>query len=158
MVRRYGCLVRQLDPGPPAAGTTPAARPPSVSAVVGTGLAGGAAALSVALVDPSTGGWFPSCPLRSSTGVWCPVCGMTRAAHHLFQGEVLTAVTFHLFVAPIVVALAVAWVVQARRAFGRPGPPRALSRRWAMVAVGVLAVFTVVRNLPWAGVLRGVGA
>lgn len=147
--------MRQLDLASPAGGVRPAARAPSAAQVVGTGLAGGAAALYVGLVDPSIGGWFPSCPLRSLTGLWCPVCGMTRAAHHLFNGDLLTAIRFHLFVAPIVVALAVAWVMQARRAIGRDGPPRAMSARWVVAAMVVIAVFTVVRNLPWFGVLRG---
>ncbi len=133
----------------------PAARRAHVAA---GGLAGGAAALYLRAVDPASGGWFPSCPLHSLTGLWCPACGMTRATHHLLNGELPTALRFNLLVVPALAAALAAWVGWAHS--GRADPDRrvAVPARWAYVVVGVVAAFTVARNLPGFGVLRGLPA
>jgi len=106
----------------------------------------GAGCLASALVDPSGGPVL--CPFRAATGLDCPLCGATRAAHHLFRGDVIGALgdnALFVLVAPI---LLIGAFLVVRRAFGGPAVrvPR-VSRRAAIVALTVAVVFTVVRNL-----------
>ena len=118
-------------------------------------VAAGAGVAYLAVVDPSSGGWFPSCTTRAVTGVWCPACGLTRATHHLLNGEVVAAIKFNLFVVPVMVALGLVAVHETRRSLGHARrtwvPPG-----WAVLAaIAVLVVYAAVRNVPSLGVLRG---
>ena len=118
-------------------------------------LATGAGVAYLAAVDPSSGGWFPSCPTRAVTGIWCPACGLTRATHHLLNGEVVAAIKFNLFVVPVLVVLGLVAVRETRRSLRQSGrtwvPPG-----WAVLAaIAVLVVYAAVRNVPSLGVLRG---
>ncbi|WP_128377716.1 DUF2752 domain-containing protein [Streptomyces cavernae] len=108
----------------------------------------------VGAVDPNEPGHYPVCPLLHYTGVYCPGCGGLRSAYALVHGDLITALHANaLAVAGYVVFAAVwtVWVVRAAR--GRPlridlGPVR-------MWSIGVLlALFTVVRNLPFGGWLH----
>lgn len=60
-------------------------------------LAGSAGAFVVGYFNPSTSNFFPVCPLFAVTGFSCPGCGLTRGFHALFQGDVLSALQFNLF-------------------------------------------------------------
>lgn len=60
-------------------------------------LAGSAGAFVVGYFNPSTSNFFPVCPLFAITGLNCPGCGLTRGFHALFQGDILTALQFNLF-------------------------------------------------------------
>lgn len=110
----------------------------------------------VAAVDPAESGVLPPCPLHRMTGLWCPGCGMTRATHHLLNGDVITALRFNALVPIVLAAIGVGWVLWLLRAIGHP-PARAVRvPAWA-VATALVAVvaFAVVRNLPGVAGLRG---
>ncbi len=143
---------------PPAG--VPAPVTPSTArrlAVPGAVLAGVAAAFAyVGSVDPDHPGHYPVCPFLALTGWYCPGCGGLRSAYAVVHGRFGTALHDN---APAVAGYAVcavlwvAWVV--REARGRPvravrrAPPAAL---WWSLA-GLLALFTVVRNLPFGTAL-----
>ncbi len=149
-------------PAPYAAGFTrgrPAAPPTHPSrlrrlAVPAGILAAVAGAFAyVGAVDPNEPGHYPVCPLLRLTGILCPGCGGLRSAHAFVTGDLgaafsanaVATVGYFLFA-----ALWALWLVRAWR--GRP--PRiglAPAHWWALGAV--LAVFTVVRNLPFGSAL-----
>ncbi|MFG2644218.1 DUF2752 domain-containing protein [Streptomyces sp. NPDC048370] len=117
-------------------------------------LAGVAAAFAyVAAVDPNEPGHYPVCPLLRFTGLYCPGCGGLRSAHAFVHGELATAfganalavLGYGLFA----VVMAV-WLIRAVRAV----PMRvAISPAWWWGIGAVLALFTVVRNLPFGSAL-----
>ncbi len=118
-----------------------------------------AAAVSIAIDVPGgdgEGGLIP-CPVRALTGSWCPGCGLTRATHHLLRGNVSEALSFHLFVPFVLVALAAAWWVWLRVSLGRGVPAFvvAIQVRSYVVAGLVLAAFTLARNVEGFDMLRG---
>lgn len=108
------------------------------------------AAAYVAVIDPAApAAHLPSCPLYELTGLWCPACGMTRATHALLRGDVGAALGYNLLLPLFLGAIAVGWLAWVRAALGR-APIRWLTRTptWSVLVVaGVLAVFTVLRNL-----------
>jgi len=106
----------------------------------------GSGCVAIALVDPAGGP--PLCPFRAATGLDCPLCGATRAAHHLFRGDVIGALGYNaIFVLAAPLLLVGAFLV-ARQAFGGPAVrmPQP-SRRTVVAILTVVVVFTVVRNL-----------
>ncbi len=98
-----------------------------------------------------------ACPIRAATGRWCPGCGLTRAAHHALNGEIVPALSFNVLAPVIAVALAVAWWTWMRVALGRGPAPWVAGITWRgyALAAAPLAVFAVVRNLPGWEWLRG---
>lgn len=107
----------------------------------------------VAAVDPNEAGHYPTCPVLALTGAYCPGCGSLRAVHALAHGEVGTALGLNVLVVLSLVPLAVVWARWVRRSWlGVPrtsvAPPALL---WGLVAL--VAVFTVVRNLPGGAAL-----
>jgi len=99
------------------------------------------------VVDPAGGPTI--CPFKAWTGLDCPGCGATRAAHQLLNGHLVAALDLN---AMLVVALPfVAWWIGAQLLYRWRGvtvpllrvPPTALR-----VAIVVLVLFGVVRNLP----------
>ncbi|MFE5208341.1 DUF2752 domain-containing protein [Streptomyces sp. NPDC056600] len=108
----------------------------------------------VRAVDPNRPGHYPACPLLALTGVYCPGCGGLRSAHAFAHGDLVAALHAN---APAVVGyllFAVAWSVWAART-ARGLPTRVTARPAHLWALGtVLAVFTLVRNLPFGGWLH----
>ncbi|MGW6566238.1 DUF2752 domain-containing protein [Streptomyces sp. NPDC054975] len=107
----------------------------------------------VGAVDPNEPGHYPVCPLLRFTGLYCPGCGGLRSAHAFVHGELGTAfganalavVGYGLFA----VVMAV-WLIRAVRGV----PMRvAISPAWWWGIGAVLALFTVVRNLPFGSAL-----
>ncbi|MFD3993702.1 DUF2752 domain-containing protein [Streptomyces sp. NPDC058583] len=117
-------------------------------------LTGVAAAFAyVGTVDPNEPGHYPVCPLLRFTGVYCPGCGGLRSAHAFVHGDLpaalganaLAVIGYGLFG-----VLMVIWLIRAIR-----GVPMRLAVSpvlwWGIGAV--LALFTLVRNLPFGSAL-----
>lgn len=96
------------------------------------------------------------CPIRDQTGMLCPGCGGTRAAAHLVHGEWKAAwqdnALIFLLLAGIILQLRS--FIAERRGQGRLRSPLQLNRNEAVILLGIIVVFTIVRNLPAAGFLR----
>ena len=112
---------------------------------------GGLALATVALHlrDPHDSGSWGICP-TAAMGFACPGCGGLRAVNDLTHLDVAAAASSNLaFVValPFVVAGLALWTL--RRWRGTPGRADWARRQQVAVAgLGVLAVFTVLRNLP----------
>ncbi|WP_024936739.1 DUF2752 domain-containing protein [Actinomadura welshii] len=104
--------------------------------------------------DPSEPGHYPGCPFLALTGFYCPGCGMTRLVYALTHGHLGAAFGFNplLFVMlPVFAYLYVRWTV--RTAQGLPMRSALLRPAVAYSFVGVLIVYWIVRNLPFAHAL-----
>jgi len=128
----------------PAAGTGRARALRAPVAAAGAALA---ATTYVGLVDPNQSGHYPTCPFLFITGYYCPGCGSLRAVHALTHGDVRAAVGLNvLTVVGIVLAATIwgRWVLRSWR-----GQPRTrVAPAWTLyVALGVVVVFWIVRNL-----------
>ena len=122
--------------------------------------------------DPARHAFYPVCLFKKLTGYDCPGCGGLRAMHHLLRGELWHAVELNALAVIALPLLAgwgvVAWVRSFSRCRatdedeGRPtlstrpdtlsSSPRQQTGRstwmfWVWLAVGVIVVFGVVRNL-----------
>ena len=112
-------------------------------------IAGGlvAGCLVLRAVDPSGGPTI--CPFKAWTGLDCPGCGVTRAAHQLLNGHVLAAMDLNVvfvLAVPLLLWWFGTWLVDA---LGGPTLPRLRPSATVLrVAIVVLVVFGVVRNLP----------
>lgn len=125
-------------------------------------LGAGLATLAVHLVDPSRPGSYGLCPLRALTGLTCPLCGGLRAVHALTHGELDVAWGLNPAVFLLLPLAVVGWGWWTARAWSGPpdragasGPhtPRryrgpAVRHTLPWVALGSMAVFAVLRNLP----------
>ncbi|WP_246006950.1 DUF2752 domain-containing protein [Actinomadura pelletieri] len=113
-----------------------------------------AGALLVAFRDPNEAGHYPSCPFLAITGYYCPGCGMMRLVHALTHGDVGTAFGFNplmFLLLPVLGYLFVRWTVLSAR--GLPMRSALLRPAVAYSFLGVVVVFWVVRNLPFAEAL-----
>ncbi|WP_239152849.1 DUF2752 domain-containing protein [Virgisporangium aliadipatigenens] len=118
-------------------------------------VAGGCLATAgyVLALNPTDGGAsdVPACLVRLTTGFDCPGCGGTRAAWFLAHGDLAAAAQHHLlfvFMVPFIAYAYVAWV--AGVVFHRRLPMPRLSMPLVWGFLGAWAVFTVLRNLPFA--------
>ncbi|HUB69902.1 MAG TPA: DUF2752 domain-containing protein [Acidimicrobiales bacterium] len=116
-------------------------------------LAAVSAASVTALVNPFEHHLSPPCPFHALTGLWCPFCGGTRAVWALAHGDFrLMLHADALF--PLIAAAAVwGWLAWLGRVTGWWRLPMPRGRATAVVAVGLLVAFTVVRNLAGFGLL-----
>ena len=97
-----------------------------------------------ATASPEQSGHYPTCPFRAVTGYACPGCGSLRTLHDLAHGHFTTALTHN---AMLVMILPFAMAIWLRTVTGRTGA--VATPRWlSCAAMAVLAVWTVVRNLP----------
>ncbi|MFF0555116.1 DUF2752 domain-containing protein [Streptomyces sp. NPDC004266] len=136
-------------PPPPPSRSLPRRLLPPVATLAGVV----AAFVYVGAVDPNEPGHYPVCPLLRFTGVYCPGCGGLRSAHAFAHGDLpaalganaLAVVGYGIFA----VVMAV-WLVRAVRAV----PMRLAVSPVLWWGVGaVLALFTLVRNLPFGSAL-----
>jgi hypothetical protein len=94
---------------------------------------------------------MPSCLVRLTTGYDCPGCGGTRAFWYLLHGDLPAAAHHHMlfvFAVPFLIYAYVAWA--AGTMFNVRLPQLRISMRGISIILGVWAVFTVLRNLPFA--------
>ncbi|MGH3458327.1 DUF2752 domain-containing protein [Aeromicrobium sp.] len=107
-----------------------------------------AGAVAVLLRDPHQTHSWGACPVNALTGGYCPGCGSMRGVHDLLVGQPLEAIGHNLLLLPALAWLAWWWVHQMAAAVGRriAGPPSSAGFCWSLLAV--LAVFTVLRNIP----------
>ncbi|WP_436843256.1 DUF2752 domain-containing protein [Streptomyces narbonensis] len=145
-------------PGPPALHAIPAPPRPRplarrLLAPVAT-LAGVAAAFAyVGAVDPNEPGHYPVCPMLRFVGVLCPGCGGLRSAHAFVHGDLPAALGANALAVVgygVFAVVMVLWLVRAVR-----GVPMRLtvSPVWWWGIGAVLALFTLVRNLPFGSAL-----
>jgi hypothetical protein len=111
-----------------------------------------AAATMLHFRDPHVPGSYGTCPFYALTGWWCPGCGGLRAMHNLTDGRILDAVHSNILLLPLLLGGALWWGDwTVRRWRGQPTRPfpLAVSRTTLVAVLGLLAVYTVVRNTPW---------
>ncbi|MFJ9429772.1 DUF2752 domain-containing protein [Streptomyces sp. NPDC101490] len=135
--------------GPPA----PRPLPRRLLGPLGT-LAGVAAAFAyVGTVDPNEPGHYPVCPLLRFTGIYCPGCGGLRSAHAFVHGDLPAALGANALAVVgygVFGVLLAVWLIRAVRGL----PPRlAVAPVWWWATGAVLALFTLVRNLPFGSAL-----
>jgi hypothetical protein len=99
--------------------------------------------------NPQQHAFYPFCLFHRMTGLLCPGCGSLRAVHELLHGDLVGALRYNpLLVASLPLAGFLFW-----RSLGLPTRSEAAgpdsSSRWIWVALGVLLLFGVVRNLPF---------
>jgi Protein of unknown function (DUF2752) len=93
----------------------------------------------------------PNCLVKLTTGFDCPGCGGTRAFWYLLHGNLAGAARSHLlavFAAPYLVYMYIAWATGLM--FRWKLPMLKITPKTIAIFLAVWAVFTVVRNLPWA--------
>ncbi|WP_263119238.1 DUF2752 domain-containing protein [Cellulomonas sp. RIT-PI-Y] len=123
-----------------------------------SGAAVGAAGLALVLRDPNRSGSWGACPLYALTGWYCPACGGLRATHDLLTGDLAGAWAMNpvwVLLVPVVVGLWARWAWLRSR--GRRAD-LGIQDRWYVVALVLLLVYGVARNVPaWSGVLAPPG-
>jgi len=108
----------------------------------------------VGAVDPNEPGHYPACPLLRLTGVYCPGCGGLRSAHAFVHGDLTAALGANALAVAGYVVLAALWTVWVIRTVrGRPlRIELGTAGLWGLGAL--IAVFTLVRNLPFGSWLH----
>jgi hypothetical protein len=120
-------------------------------------VAGGVLVASIALHlrDPHQSGSWGFCPWLATTGTHCPGCGGLRAVNDLTRGDLAAAASSNLLLVSSIPAMALLWLrslIQRWQGVRRPLPQPAAGVV-AAAAVVLLAVFWVVRNLPFGAAL-----
>ena len=122
---------------------------PAGPLLVAAGAVCGCAALAVA--DPTTpGGPTPVCPTKALLGITCPGCGTARMLYSLTHFDLTGAIRYNAIALVAVVLLAWAWVVWMARTMGTRLPSWTSWKWLPHVTIAVLAIWTVVRLLPFA--------
>lgn len=91
---------------------------------------------------PTDHRFYPRCVFHSLTGLACPGCGSLRAAHNLLHGNFAAAFRLNPLVLTIFPLALGVWLVRGDDAFGRLRPI------WIWLLVGLIMVFSILRNLP----------
>ncbi|HEY8479545.1 MAG TPA: DUF2752 domain-containing protein [Spirillospora sp.] len=130
----------------------PLARRLAPQAAVLAGVAAGT--VLVAFRDPNEAGHYPTCPFLALTGFYCPGCGLMRLVHALAHGDVAVAFGLNPLVfllLPVFGYLYARWTVLGVR--GEPMRSALLRPPVAYAFAGVLVLYGIVRNLPFAQAL-----
>ncbi len=101
--------------------------------------------------DPVGAIWFPKCPFHLLTGWHCPGCGSTRAVHALLHGDLAGALAYNALLVcavPLLLAVSIGHVVS--HGYRLTHWTTRMSPRWIWLVVGILTVFTVLRNIPFS--------
>ncbi|HXH78858.1 DUF2752 domain-containing protein [Nocardioides sp.] len=126
----------------------PRARRLASPLAVGAGAA--LTALALRLRDPHVSGSWGLCPTKLLTSLDCPMCGALRAVNDLTHLEVGAALSSNLVLMLAIPVILVLWLRRLRACWRGGEAMRPLTvPTWAWVGgLVVLAVFTVVRNVP----------
>ncbi|MGW5731989.1 MULTISPECIES: DUF2752 domain-containing protein [Streptomyces] len=108
----------------------------------------------VGTVDPNEPGHYPACPLLQLTGVFCPGCGGLRSAHAVVHGDLVTALGANALAVAGYGVFAVLWTLWAVRAARGRRLRIELGPAQLYAAGALIAVFTLVRNLPFGAWLH----
>jgi hypothetical protein len=109
----------------------------------------GAATVALHFRDPHTSGSWGLCP-SAMLGIACPGCGGLRAVNDLTNFQLVDAASSNLLFVlalPLIVFALVRWTTDQWRGATRTTPAWAMAPA-ATGVVALLAVFTVLRNLP----------
>lgn len=109
-----------------------------------------AATAALAVRDPHRPGSWGWCPTQVLTHLDCPACGSLRAVHDLTRLDLGAAASSNLLLVVVLPAVLLLWlrrVVAAWRGGDATRPLAVPPLAWVMGS-GVVAVFTVARNLP----------
>jgi Protein of unknown function (DUF2752) len=112
----------------------------------------GLATVALHLRDPHEGGSWGYCP-SAALGIYCPGCGGLRAVNDLTHGDVLGAASSNLafvVILPFLVLGLGVWAVDRWHGTRRQ-VPMSVVRSVSYAALGLIVVFTVLRNLPVGG-------
>ena len=117
--------------------------------LAGSFAAAAAGAAVLFFFDPARWAIYPVCPWHALTGWDCPGCGTLRALHQLTHGNLAAAWRLN----PLAVALLPAglWLglrELAWQAGGRKWPGLVTRPFFGWALLAILAVFSIVRNLP----------
>ena len=104
----------------------------------------------VFLADPDSHGGYPRCPSRWLLGIDCPACGGLRGTNALLHGRIGEALDHNLLLPGLLGAFALLLGLWLLPLFGRPERQLRLPAWLVVTLVGVLAAFTVARNLPFS--------
>lgn len=109
-----------------------------------------AATLALRLRDPHVSGAWGGCPTKLLTDLDCPLCGSLRAVNDLTHLDVGAALSSNLVLVLAVPVILFFWGRRLVACWRGDEAMRPLAiPSWVWVAgLVVLAVFTVVRNLP----------
>lgn len=109
-----------------------------------------AATAALHVRDPHVDGSWGVCPSAALLGVWCPGCGGLRAVNDLTHLDLAAAASSNLafvLALPFLLVGFAVWTLDRWRGHTRrPRPARV--EPLACAAIVLLAVFTLVRNLP----------
>jgi hypothetical protein len=115
-------------------------------------LGGGIMLASIALHfhDPHRSGSWGYCPWFLLTGTYCPGCGGLRAVNDLTNGDLAAAASSNLAFVVSIPFLVLLWgrSLLLRWRGERKPLPRGFVRTASVVALALIVVFAVVRNLP----------
>lgn len=108
------------------------------------------ATLALAVRDPHRPGSWGWCPTQVLTHLDCPACGSLRAVHDLTRLDLASAASSNLLLVVAVPVVLVFWVrrVVAVWRGGEAMRPLVVPAPVWVVGLGVVAAFTVVRNVP----------
>ena len=100
------------------------------------------------LFNPSENAFYPRCALYATTGLLCPGCGGLRAMHQLSHGHFLMALRCNpILVLSLPLLLFFGFRLALREIQGLPWRPISLPTPWLKLLLGLLVVFSVLRNL-----------
>jgi hypothetical protein len=102
----------------------------------------------LAAVDPARSSLLPPCLFHEFTGLYCAGCGISRALHLLLNGRIGAGFRMNPL-AILSLPLLLGWLLLAfvRHLRGKPLPRVPSWLPW--VAIAVVILYTVARNLPW---------
>lgn len=85
------------------------------------------------------------------TGLLCPGCGTLRAWHQLLHGHLFAAM--HLNILAVLSLPVAGWLLKRYLAHDRPVLPIQIQPAWLWTGAGLLILFGILRNLPFASTL-----